>query len=55
MDRQTALLTALTMLAVASLVVGASGWTLFVRERRTARPIPVAGEAEGHPEAHEDL
>lgn len=46
--REGPFLLALGMLAVASLVVGVSGWVLYLRDRRTAR----AG-AVGHREATE--
>jgi hypothetical protein len=35
--REGPFLLALGMLAVASLVVGVSGWVLYLRDRRTAR------------------
>jgi hypothetical protein len=37
MDRQTTFLLALGMLIAAGVIVSASGWTLFVRDRRAAR------------------
>ena len=39
MDRQGTLLLALGLLIVASAVVSASGWILFVRDRRASRAI----------------
>jgi hypothetical protein len=37
MDHETPFLVALGTLVVAALVVGASGWILFVRDRRLVR------------------
>jgi hypothetical protein len=37
MDRQTTFLLALGMLIAAGVVVSASGWILFVRDRRASR------------------
>jgi hypothetical protein len=37
MDRQTTFLLALGMLIAAGVIVSASGWILFVRDRRAAR------------------
>lgn len=51
MDRETLLLLALGMLTAAALIVGLSGWTLLVRDRRLTRSI--AGPVEPHPEAPE--
>jgi hypothetical protein len=50
MDRQGTLLLALGLLIVAAAVVSASGWILFVRDRRASRAIiPEHHEAiEGH-------
>jgi hypothetical protein len=50
MDRQGTLLLALGLLIVAAAVVSASGWILFVRDRRASRTItPEHHEAiEGH-------
>jgi hypothetical protein len=45
MDRQATLLLALGMLAVAAATVSASGWVLFVRDRRASRTT----DAEHHP------
>lgn len=47
--REGPFLLALGMLSVASLVVGVSGWVLYVRDRRTTRAGAVA-----HPEATEE-
>ena len=50
MDRQGTLLLALGLLIVAAAVVSASGWILFVRDRRASHAItPEHHEAiEGH-------
>ncbi|MGZ4133414.1 MAG: hypothetical protein ACXVWF_10220 [Actinomycetota bacterium] len=39
MNRDTALLLALIVLAVAALVVGASGWFLFARDHRAWKAV----------------
>jgi hypothetical protein len=39
MDRQTAFLLALALLIVAAAFVSASGWILFVRDRRASRSV----------------
>jgi hypothetical protein len=39
MDRETTFLLALGLLIAAAAVVSASGWILFVRDRRTARAL----------------
>ncbi len=59
MNRDTTLLLALIVLAAAALVVGASGWFLFVRDHRAWKAvhppdgsaISPAGPAEHHTEA----
>jgi hypothetical protein len=48
MDRQSTLLLALGLLIAAAAFVSASGWILFVRERRAGR-----GVAASHLEHHE--
>jgi hypothetical protein len=52
MDRQTTFLLALGLLIAAAAFVSASGWILFVRDRRAVRvpaPAPEHHEAvEGH-------
>jgi len=46
MDRETTFLLALGLLIAAAAVVSASGWILFVRDRRAARtPSPAHHEA----------
>jgi hypothetical protein len=54
MTRDATFLFALVMLATAALVVGVSGWVLFAREHRAAKPTawPIADD---HPRAPEDL
>ena len=52
MDRETLLLLALGLLVVAALTVGASGWTLFARDRRTRKATPNPGAV--HPGDHGD-
>jgi hypothetical protein len=42
MDRQATFLLALGMLGAAAAFVSASGWILFVRDRRTAASAPVS-------------
>ncbi len=42
MTRQTTLLLALGLLCAAAAFVSASGWVLFVRDRRAGRPAPSA-------------
>jgi hypothetical protein len=49
MDRDTTLLFALVMLAVAGLSVGIGGWILFVRDHRLAKAAH--GSSEGSPGA----
>jgi hypothetical protein len=46
MDRQSTFLLALGLLIAAAAFVSASGWILFVRDRRAARAVAV-------PEHHE--
>ena len=41
MDRQSTFLLALGLLIAAAAFVSASGWILFVRERRATRPLAV--------------
>ena len=48
MDRDATFLFALGMLVAAALVVGASGWVLYVRDHRLAK---AGGAADTHPEA----
>jgi hypothetical protein len=49
MDRQATFLLALSLLIAAAAFVSASGWILFVRDRRAARVVtPV------HHEVHEE-
>jgi hypothetical protein len=45
MDRQTTFLLALGMLIAAALVVSASGWVLFARDRSLHRALAHAAEA----------
>jgi hypothetical protein len=46
MDRETTFLLALGLLIAAAAVVSASGWILFVRDRRAGRAaLPVHHEA----------
>ena len=53
MDRQTLFLLSLGLLIAAGLVVGGSGWALFVRDRRLR--IAAAGlTTEHHREGHEE-
>jgi hypothetical protein len=52
MDRQTTFLLALALLIAAALVVSASGWILFARERRAWRAHLSADSH--HPEAAEE-
>jgi hypothetical protein len=40
MDRETTFLLALGLLIAAAAVVSASGWILFVRDRRASRAAP---------------
>ena len=55
MDRQSLLLAAVSTLIVAATAVGISGWVLYLRDRRLARPEPSsAGTGAAHPEAHEE-
>jgi len=49
MDRDATFLLALVMLAVAALVVGASGWVLFVRDHRAWKAAHVLTGDEHHP------
>jgi hypothetical protein len=49
MDRQSTFLLALSLLIAAAAFVSASGWVLFVRERRADATTPEHHEAvEGH-------
>jgi hypothetical protein len=48
MDRQSTLLLALGLLIAAAAFVSASGWILFVRERRAGRAVAIS-----HLEHHE--
>jgi hypothetical protein len=55
MDRETVLLVAIVMLAVAAFAVGASGFVLLGRDRRLRHSIPpVATGAAGHHEVPEE-
>jgi hypothetical protein len=45
MDRETTFLLALGLLIAAAAVVSASGWILFVRDRRASRALPTHHEA----------
>ena len=55
MDRETLLLLALGMLITSALVVGVSGWVLFVRDRHLSRAAHAdTGAAGPHPEAYEE-
>jgi hypothetical protein len=55
MDRETLLLVAIVMLAVAAFAVGVSGWILFARDRRLRHSLsPVATGAAGHHEVQEE-
>lgn len=51
MDRQATLLLALGLLITAAAFVSASGWVLFVRDRRAARASVTEPQPEG-PEEH---
>ncbi|HWC71609.1 MAG TPA: hypothetical protein VG993_10635 [Actinomycetota bacterium] len=51
MDRETLLLVAIVMLAVAAFAVGLSGWILLARDRRVRRSLATAA---AHPEAAEE-
>jgi hypothetical protein len=53
MDRQTTFLLALGLLVAAGLVVSASGWILFARDRRASR-AELAPSDPDHPEAPEE-
>jgi hypothetical protein len=46
MDRQATLMLALGLLIAASIFVSASGWVLFVRDRRSGRAATVEQTAE---------
>jgi hypothetical protein len=48
MDRESAFLLALGLLIAAAAFVSASGWILFVRDRRTSR----SGDEHHHAEVH---
>jgi hypothetical protein len=50
MDRQSAFLLALGLLVAAAAFVSASGWILFVRDRRASRPVAERHHPEVHPE-----
>jgi hypothetical protein len=47
MDRETLLLLALGLLVVAALTVGACGWTLFARDRRSGRTAAIGSAHPG--------
>jgi len=58
MDRETALLVAVAMLALAALAVAVSGWVLLGRDRRFGRDqlaVPPSDSAVGHPEVSEEV
>jgi hypothetical protein len=42
MDRESTFLLALGLLIAAAAFVSASGWILFVRDRRASRPVAIA-------------
>jgi hypothetical protein len=44
MDRDATFLLSLILLAAAAIVVGISGWVLFVRDHRAASPHPADAE-----------
>jgi hypothetical protein len=50
MDRQSTFLLALGLLIAAAAFVSASGWVLFVRDRRTSRAALEHHSGEVHPE-----
>jgi hypothetical protein len=50
MDRETLLLVAIAMLALAAFSVGVSGWILLARDRTLRRSLTSAS----HPEAPEE-
>jgi hypothetical protein len=55
MDRETLLLFAIVMLAVAAISVGVSGFVLLARDRKLRHSLaPVANGAAGHHEVPEE-
>ena len=54
MDRDATFLLALIMHAAAALVVGASGWVLFVRDHRAWKAVHAPDPGADHPQAAED-
>jgi len=55
MDRETLLLIAIVMLAIAAIAVGVSGFMLLARDRKMRHSLaPVANGATGHPEVPEE-
>jgi hypothetical protein len=55
MDRETLLLVAIVMLAVAAVAVGVSGFVLLARDRKLRHSLaPVTSGAAAHPEAPEE-
>ena len=55
MDRETLLLVAIVMLAVAAIAVGVSGFVLLARDRKMRHSLaPVANGAAVHPEVPEE-
>jgi len=50
MDRQSTFLLALGLLIASAAFVSASGWFLFVRDRRASRAVTGHHRAEVHPE-----
>ena len=55
MDRETLLLVAIAMLAVAAFAVGVSGWILLARDRRIRHSLaPVGTDAAGHHRTSEE-
>jgi hypothetical protein len=55
MDPQTVFLLALSLIVVAGLVVSATGWILFVRDRHVGREALAAAGAGATPEAHHEV
>lgn len=53
MDRQSTFLLALGLLIAAAAFVSASGWILFVRDRRAGRASAEASDLEHHEVAEE--
>ena len=53
MDKQATFLLAMSLLIAAGIAVSATGWTLFVRDRRAHRPAAATPDAHHH-EASEE-